>query len=81
MPDDKPQAESSVILRLVLCVFLGVCLYLYITNNSLFSSGAYNWQHPETFVMLAVFGVPFGLAVLHLVRSQRRAQPQGGEVR
>jgi hypothetical protein len=70
--DDKPAFDSNVLFRVVLCVFLGACLYLYITNNHLFTTGSYHLQHPEAWVMFAVLGVPFVLAVVHLVRGQRR---------
>lgn len=76
MSEETPPAESYSIGRIVLCVVLGVCLYLYITNNHLFTSGTYNWHYPETLLMLAVLGVPFGLAVINLIRSRRRAAPQ-----
>jgi hypothetical protein len=47
-------------------------LYLFITNNHLFANGARNFWHPEALVMFAVLGIPFVLALLHLVRSVRR---------
>jgi hypothetical protein len=47
-------------------------LYLFITNNQLFANGAHNLRHPEALVMLAVLGIPFILALVHLVRGLRR---------
>lgn len=72
MDDEKPAFNSSVIFRALLCLFLGTCLYLFITNNHLFANGARNLKHPEALVMFAVLGIPFILALVHLVRSLRR---------
>ena len=72
MDDEKRGFDSGVIFRVLLCLFLGACLYLFITNNQLFANGAHNLQHPEAFVMFAVLGIPFILAIVHLVRSLRR---------
>jgi two-component system chemotaxis sensor kinase CheA len=44
-------------------------LYLFITNNHLFANGARNFWHPEALVMFAVLGIPFVLALVHLVRN------------
>jgi hypothetical protein len=71
MDDEKRGVDSSVILRVLLCLFLGACLYLYITNNHLFANGAHNLQHPVALVMFAVLGIPFILAIVHLVRGLR----------
>jgi len=70
--DEKRGFDSGVIFRVLLCFFLGACLYLFITNNQLFAHGAHNLQNPEALVMFAVLGIPFVLAVVHLVRSLRR---------
>ena len=70
--DEKSGFDSGVIFRVVLCLFLGACLYLFITNNRLFTNGAHNRQNPEALVMFAVLGIPFMLAVVHLVRGLRR---------
>jgi hypothetical protein len=70
--DEKPAFDSRVISRLLFCLFLGACLYLFITNNHLFANGARNLQHTEALVMFAVLGIPFILAVVHLVRGLRR---------
>ena len=72
MDDEKRGLDSGVIVRVLLCLFLGACLYLFITNNHLFANGAQNLQHPEALVMFAVLGIPFILAVVHLVRGLRR---------
>jgi hypothetical protein len=47
-------------------------LYLFITNNHLFANRAHNLQNPQALVMSAVLGIPFILAVVHLVRGLRR---------
>ena len=72
MDNEKRGFDSGVILRVLLCLFLGACLYLYITNNHLFANGAHNLLHPEALVMFAVLGIPFILAIVHLVRGLRR---------
>ena len=72
MDDERRGVDSGVILRVLLCLFLGACLYLFITNNHLFVHGARNLQNPEALVMFAVLGIPFILAVVHLVRGLRR---------
>jgi hypothetical protein len=76
--DEKSGFDSGLIFRLLLCVFLGTCLYLFITNNDLFANGARNLWYPEALVMCAVLGIPFLLSVVHLVRSLRR-QPESSE--
>ena len=75
MDDEKPSFDSGLIFRVVLCVFLGGCLYLFIRNNHLFANGARNLWHPEALVMFAVLGIPFIVSVMHLARSLRR-QPE-----
>jgi O-antigen ligase len=70
--NEKPAFDSSVFFRALLCLFLGACLYLFITNNRLFANGAHNLRHLTALVMFAVLGIPFILAVRHLVRSLRR---------
>ena len=72
MANEKSTVDSSSIFRVLLCLFLGVCLYLYITNNDLFAHGAHNLRSPEAIAMLLVLGVPFILALMHLVRGLRR---------
>jgi hypothetical protein len=69
--DEKRGFDSSVIVRVLLCLFLGASLYLFVTNNHLFANGAHNLRHPEALVMFAVLGIPFILALVHLVRSLR----------
>ena len=61
-----------MIVRVLFCLFLGACLYLFITNNQLFANGAHNLQHPEALVMFAVLGIPFIVALVSLVRGLRR---------
>jgi hypothetical protein len=73
--DDKKRGfDSGMIFRVLLCLFLSACLYFFITNNHLFANGAHNLKNPEALVMLAVLGIPFILAVVHLVRGLR-SQP------
>lgn len=70
--DGKSIVDSRLIFRVLFCLFLGGCLYLFIRNNHLFANGARNLQHPEALVMFAVLGIPFVFSVVHLVRSVRR---------
>jgi len=70
--DEKPAFDWGVISRALGCLFLGACLYLFVTNNHLFANGAHNLWNPEALVMFAVLGIPFILAVVHLVRGLRR---------
>jgi hypothetical protein len=71
--DDETRGfASSVIWRVLLCLFLGTCLYFFITNNHLFAHGAHNLQNPDAIVMFAVLGIPFILAIVHLVRGLHR---------
>jgi hypothetical protein len=70
--DEKRGFDSGVIFRVLLCLFLGACLYFFITNNHLFANGAHNLQDPEALVMLAVLAIPCILAIVHLVRGLRR---------
>lgn len=72
MDDEKPSFDAGLLFRVVPCVFLGGCLYLFIRNNDLFAHGARNLWHPEALVMFAVLGIPFMLSVVHLVRRLRR---------
>jgi hypothetical protein len=69
---EKSGFDVSILGKIVLCLFLGTCLYLFISNNQLFANGAHNLQNPEALVMFAVLGIPFVFAVVHLVRSLRR---------
>ena len=78
MNNEKPAFDSRVISQVLFCLFLGVCLYLFITNNHLFANGARNLRYPEALVMFAVLGIPFILAVVHLVRSLRRQSEARG---
>ena len=72
MDDEKPAFDSGVIFRVLFCLLLGACLYLFITNNHLFANRAHNLRNAEALVMFAVLGTPFIVAVVHLVRSLRR---------
>ena len=72
MDDEQRGFDSGVIVRVLLCIFLGACLYLFITNNHLFANGAHNLRHPEALVMFAVLGIPFIVALVSLVRGLRR---------
>jgi hypothetical protein len=70
--DEKPSFDSGLLLRVVFCVLLGGCLFLFIRNNQLFAHGARNLRYPEALVMFAVLGIPFVVSVVHLVRRLRQ---------
>jgi hypothetical protein len=76
--DGTPAVDSGLFLRVLLCAFLGGCVYLFIRNNHLFANGARNLWHPEALVMFAVLGIPFILSVVHLIRSLRRRPEANG---
>jgi DMSO reductase anchor subunit len=76
--EENPAVHSGLIFRVVLCAFLGSCLYLFIRNNHLFAHGARNLRHPEALVMFAVLGIPFILSVVHLVRILRHQSSARG---
>ena len=72
MDDEKPAFGSGLIFRVLFFLFFGACLYLFITNNHLFANGARNLRYPEALVMFAVLGIPFIVALVHLMRGLRR---------
>jgi hypothetical protein len=67
--NEKKPADSNLIFRGFLCVFLGLVLFLFIRNNDLFAHSGRNLRNPEAFIMLAILGIPFLLSLLHLVRG------------
>ena len=70
--------DWSVIFRALLCVFLGGGFVLFVRNNDLLGHGFQVLANPEVLVMLALLGIPFLFALVHLVRSlsQRRTAEQ-----
>jgi hypothetical protein len=68
----KQSLDWGTVFTVLICVFLGGSLFLFIRNNALFADGARNLWHPEALVMFGVLGIPFVLVLLHLIRHARR---------
>ena len=70
--------DWGVIFRALLCAFLGGGFVLFVRNNALLEHGFQVLANPEVLVMLALLGIPFLFALVHLVRSlsNRRAAEQ-----
>ena len=79
MADARTSFDWSVIFRVLLCVFLGGGFVLFVRNNRLLEHGFRVLANPEVLVMLALLGIPFLFALVHLVRSfshHRSGEPQ-----
>ena len=58
-----------MIFRLLLCLFLGGGFFLFVRNNRLLEHGFRVLANPEVLIMLALLGIPFLLALVHLIRN------------
>ena len=79
MREARTAFDWSVIFRALLCLFLGGGFVLFVRNNDLLQHGFPVLANPEVLIMLALLGVPFLFAVVHLVRSlsyRRSGEPQ-----
>ena len=79
MADAKAPFDWSVIFRALLCLFLGAGFVLFIRNNRLLEHGFRVLANPEVLIMLALLGIPFLFALVHLIRSllpHRPGEPQ-----
>jgi hypothetical protein len=79
MADAKTPFDWSVIFRALLCLFLGGGFVLFVRNNRLLEHGFRVLVNPEVLVMLALLGIPFLFALVHLIRSfsrHRSGEPQ-----
>ena len=77
--DGRTSFDWSIILRVLLCLFLGGGFVLFIRNNRLLEHGFRVLANPEVLIMLALLGIPFIFALLHLIRSfshHRPGEPQ-----
>ena len=77
--DGRTSFDWSIILRVLLCLFLGGGVVLFIRNNRLLEHGFRVLANPEVLIMLALLGIPFVFALAHLIRSfshHRSGEPQ-----
>jgi hypothetical protein len=77
MREAKTEFDWSVIFRALLCLFLGSGFVLFVRNNDLLRHGFPVLANPEVLVMLALLGIPFLFAVVHLIRSLSSHRPGG----
>ena len=75
MADAKASFDWGVIFRLLLCLFLGGGFVLFVRNNRLLEHGFRVLANPEVLIMLALLGVPFLFALVHLIRSFSHRRP------
>jgi hypothetical protein len=73
--NEQKQADSNLIFRVFLCIFLGLVLFLFVRNNDLFAHGGRNLRNPEAFIMLAILGIPFLLSLLQCAACSIRSTP------
>ena len=69
MADAKMPFDWGVVFRLLLCLFLGGGFVLFVRNNRLLEHGFRVLANLEVLVMLALLGIPFLFALVHLIRS------------
>ena len=75
MSEARTEFDWSVIFRVLLCLFLGSGFVLFVRNNDLLRHGFPVLANPEVLVMLALLGIPFIFALVHLVRSLSNRRP------
>ena len=79
MADARTPFDWSLIFRVLLCLFLGGGFVLFVRNNHLLEHGFRVLANLEVLVMLALLGIPFLFALVHLIRSfshHRSGEPQ-----
>ena len=79
MPEARSEFDWSVIFRALLCLFLGGGFVLFVRNNNLLGHGFPVLANPEVLIMLALLGIPFLFALVHLIRSlsnRQASEPQ-----
>lgn len=69
MDQEKQSFDWGMIFSIVACGCLGVGLFLFIRNNELLANGARNLWRLDSIIMLGVFGIPFVLMLVHLIRA------------
>ena len=75
MADARTPFDWSVIFRVLLCLFLGGGFVLFVRNNRLLEHGFQVLANLEVLVMLALLGIPFLFALVHLIRSLSHHRP------
>ena len=75
MSETRTEFDWSVIFRVLLCLFLGAGFVLFVRNNDLLRHGFPVLANPEVLIMLALLGIPFLFALVHLVRSFSSRRP------
>lgn len=79
MTGGRTSFDWSIIFRVLLCLFLGGGFVLFVRNNRLLEHGFRVLANPEVLIMLALLGIPFVFALVHLIRSfphHRSGEPQ-----
>jgi len=79
MREARTEFDWGVIFRALLCLFLGSGFVLFVRNNNLLGYGLPVLANPEVLAMLALLGIPFIFALVHLIRSlssRRLGEPQ-----
>ena len=75
MSETRTEFDWSVIFRALLCLFLGAGFVLFVRNNDLLRHGFPVLANPEVLIMLALLGIPFLFALVHLLRSFSSRRP------
>ena len=75
MSETRTEFDWSVIFRVLLCLFLGAGFVLFVRNNDLLRHGFPVLANPEVLIMLALLGIPFLFALVHLMRSFSSRRP------
>ena len=76
MSETRTEFDWSVIFRVLLCLFLGAGFVLFVRNNDLLRHGFPVLANPEVLIMLALLGIPFLFALVHLLRSFSSRRPE-----
>ena len=77
MADARTPFDWNVVFRVFLCLFLGGGFVLFIRNNRLLDHGFRVLANLEVLIMLALLGIPFLFALVHLIRSFSHPRPGG----
>ena len=75
MREARTEFDWSVIFRVLLCLFLGSGFVLFVRNNDLLRHGFPVLANLEVSIMLALLGIPFIFALVHLMRSFSNRRP------
>ena len=75
MADARTSFDWNMIFRVLLCLFLGGGFVLFVRNNRLLEHGFRVLANLEVLIMLALLGIPFLFALVHLIRSLSHHRP------